>query len=142
MAQRWLSMFRVIGLSVLIIALAVVAGIRCSSDDVTGPGEPAGFQAELEGFVDSYDDEQGGSLIKTQGCSEASGGMMVKGMDYPGEWIEVPITVPESGNYEVILQYATLAGDSLEARLTFKECGVTLNEPEVDFILDQGRGLG
>lgn len=103
---------------------------------------PAEFKVELEDFTDSYDDDNGSSFVNVQGCSQASGNAMVRGLDYPGEWLEVPLSVPASGNYELVLQYATLAGDTLRATVTFDGCGAAFTSTEVDFVMDKGEGLG
>jgi hypothetical protein len=103
---------------------------------------PVEFKVEIEDYVDSHDDEEGSMYIVAAACSQASGGAMVRGLDYPGEWVEIPFTVPAYGTYEVTLRYAALKGDSLEAAVTFPGCGSGSSDPEVDFIMDQGAGLG
>jgi hypothetical protein len=128
------------------VRLLVVAASRTCSDK-TGISTvtvalPAEFKIELEDFTDTYDDDNGSSFISTQYCSQASSHYMVKGLDYPGEWLEVPLTVPAYGTYELVLRYATLKGDTLRATVTFDGCGASFAAPEVDFVMDQGAGLG
>ena len=82
-------------------------------------------------------------LLRSEPCVAASGNSMVKGLDYPGEWIDVPITVAEAGTYELTLRYATLPDDTLRVTVTVGNCGgESFTDPEVDFILDMGAGLG
>ena len=82
-------------------------------------------------------------LLGSDGCSQASGGSMVRGLDYPGEWIDVPVTVAEAGTYELTLRYASLAGDTLKVTVTVGNCsGGSFTDPEVDFVMDKGAGLG
>jgi hypothetical protein len=46
---------------------------------------------EAEAFTASHN--EGGSSILSVYCGAASGGMAVEGLDYPGDWIEVPLTI-------------------------------------------------
>ncbi len=124
--------------------LVRAAGVGCS--DRVGIATvtvvaPAEFKVELEDYTASYNDARGGSFISAYYCSKASGHHMVKGLDYPGEWIEVPLSVPAYGTYDVVLRYAALAGDTLRATVTLEGCAPS-PPPEVDFVMDQGAGLG
>jgi|GEM_PF-1584790 len=103
---------------------------------------PHEFIVELEDYAESHDEEAGNNYIRIEACSKASGGAMVKGLDYIGEYIDVPFNVDEAGTYEVTLAYATLPGDTLGATVIFTGCGSALTEPEVDFFMDKGAGLG
>lgn len=131
-------------LIIALFALAAVGGLRCSSDSPTGSGGdlPGSFTVELEDYTEGHDDEQGSMLLRFERCSLASGGYMVKGLDYPGEWIEVPVSIAEAGTYEVTLRYAALVGDTLEATVSIGQCAGLLTEPAVDFVMDNGGGLG
>jgi hypothetical protein len=126
--------------------LAAVGGLRCGSDSPAGPGDggdPDAFKVEIEDYTEGYDDEAGSMLLRSEPCSQASGGHMVRGLDYPGEWIDVPVTVAEAGTYELTLRYASLAGDTLKVTVTVGNCGgESFTDPEVDFVMDQGAGLG
>ena len=139
-------MYRVKLLTVVAaLALAAAAGIRCGSDSPTGSGGgdgPQVFKVEIEDYTASYDDEAGSMLLRSERCSQASGSYMVKGLDYPGEWIEVPVTVPEAGTYDLTLRYAALVGDTLRATVSIGQCGEEFTEPAVDFVMDEGGGLG
>ena len=82
-------------------------------------------------------------LLRSEPCALASGNSMVKGLDYPGEWIDVPITVADAGTYELTLHYATLPDDTIRVTVTVGNCaGESFTDPEVDFVLDKGAGLG
>jgi hypothetical protein len=125
--------------------LVRAASVNCA--DKTGIAvvtvtPPVEFEVELEDYTAWHDDENGSSYISAQACSKASGYRMVKGLDYPGEWIEVPFTVPVYGAYEVVLRYATMRGDTLRATVTFDGCGSALADDGIDFVMDQGEGLG
>ena len=103
---------------------------------------PVEFAVEMEDYTDWHDDERGDYYLRSLYCSQASGNYMVKYMDYPGEWIEVPFSVPAMGTYELTLRYAASAGDTLRATASFEGCGAPMAGPEVDFVLDKGAGLG
>ena len=134
-------MFRIRVLILALIVPAVVISLRCGSDSPTGP---VGGQitVELEDYTDHHDDEAGELWLRVGTCSEASDGHMVKGLDYPGEWIEVPVTVAESGDYEVVVSYAAYPGDTLKATVTVGNCSSSLTEPECEFVMDKGVGVG
>jgi hypothetical protein len=134
--------FRVLLLALL--AMAVVMGLRCGSDSPTGTGgdTPGEFTVELEDYTDHYDDEAGDLFVRSEGCSKASGGGVIKGLDYPGEWVEVPVTVDDAGTYEVTLRYATFVGDTLRAAVVVGDCSSSLAKTEAEFVMDKGAGLG
>ncbi len=131
-------------LTIALFAMATLAGLRCGSNGPTGTGGdlPGAFKVELESYTAWYDDEAGSMLLRSQECSQASASFMVKGLDYPGEWIEVPVTITEAGTYELTLRYAALVGDTLRATVSVGQCGELLTEPAVDFVMDKGGGLG
>jgi hypothetical protein len=138
-------MYRLKLILIIVMLAMAAAGLRCGSDSPTGSGGgdlPGTFTVEFEDYIDWYDDEAGSMLMRSERCSQASGSYMVKGLDYPGEWIEVPVTIDEAGTYELTLRYAALVGDTLMATVTIGQCGELLTEPEVDFVMDKGGGLG
>jgi hypothetical protein len=125
----------------------LVKAVSQSCTDRTGIARvrvavPVEFIVELEDFTDSHDDESGENYLRRQYCNQASGNYMVKYMDYPGEWVEVPVHVPASGTYELTLRYAAESGDTLRGTVSFEGCGATMTEAEVDFVMDKGAGLG
>ena len=46
---------------------------------------------EAEDFTASYN--EGGNPILRVSCSGASGGLALEGLDYPGDWIELSLTI-------------------------------------------------
>lgn len=95
---------------------------------------------ECEDYTSSYDDPSGANPITAPYCSGASGLKAVQGMDYPGEWIRVPVYVPHAGEYRVLLNYQAMAGDDIRVRVGIEGCGAPV--PECDFVLNQGKGIG
>lgn len=63
---------------------------------------------EAEDYIASYD--AGGVSIHVTSCSGASGGLAVEGYDHIGDWIELRVTLPESGAYADMFRSA---GDDL-----------------------------
>ena len=81
-----------------LLALALVAAL-CTA------GHASTYLVEAESYVASYD--AGGVSMYTTPCSGASGGYAVEGYDYPGDWIEVILNVPESGTFADSLRSAS-----------------------------------
>jgi hypothetical protein len=77
----------------------------------------AAVLVEAENYVASYN--TGGIGIQIVACSGASGGYAVEGVDVPGEWIEIPVTVPEIYGYADTLRSAGETGveSDLEMRI-------------------------
>jgi hypothetical protein len=94
---------------------------------------------ELEDYTESYN-EPGSIPITAPGCPGASGLKAVQGMDYPGEWIKVPVYVARAGEYQVLVAYQASAGDDIRVRVGIEGCGTP--SPECDFVLDEGKGIG
>ena len=67
--------------------LAALAMICLAAGAVSGQG----ILVEAETFI-SYHNE-GGDIPIVVSCSAASNGLAVEGFDYPGDWIEVSLTV-------------------------------------------------
>ncbi|MFZ1947096.1 MAG: hypothetical protein WAW06_06085 [bacterium] len=83
----------------LSVGLAI-AGLATSAQAVT---------AEAENFIASYN--AGGEEIYWLGCSGASGGRAVEGVDTAGDWIEIAVDVPTTYGYADTLRSA---GNTLE----------------------------
>jgi hypothetical protein len=65
-----------------------------------------GIVLEGEDFIASQD--LGGLPIAWTYCSGASGGRALDGLDMPGEWIELVLSVPDAGSYADSLRSAGL----------------------------------
>lgn len=71
---------------------------------------------EAEDYTNSFN--TGGEAIYTTACSGASGGYAVEGFDFPGDWIEVSLTISELGAYADTLRSAGLYGYESDMRIT------------------------
>ena len=80
-----------------------------------------GVIIEAETFVASHD--EGGGMIYVTSCTAASQGLAVEGFDYPGDWIEVVLTVETNGSYADVLRSAGLDGLESTVRSTVYGCG-------------------
>lgn len=60
---------------------------------------------EAEDYVASYD--AGGVAIHVTACGGASGGLAVEGYDYPGDWIELKVSILETGAYSDMFRSAS-----------------------------------
>ena len=77
---------------------------------VTMPAASLPIFLEAEDYIASYN--AGGVSIYVTSCSGASGGLAVEGYDYPGDWIEMRVVLPEGGAYE---DWFRSAGEDLAA---------------------------
>lgn len=71
---------------------------------------------EAESLVGSFN--AGGDEIYVVGCSGASGGMAVEGVDTAGDWIEIMITVADTYGYADSLRSAGLLSLQSDLSLT------------------------
>jgi hypothetical protein len=99
----------------------------------------AEFSVEMEDYTQKYD-VSGKPEIKIEGCSKASNGHAVRGMDKPAEWIRVPFTVPATGTYRPYLHYQANLGNVIGATVEIADCGSS--EGEAIFMLEEGTGMG
>lgn len=123
----------------LLIALLGGLCLNCGKDSGTGPDGGSLFEVELEEYSSSFDGDGSQETIQSVGCSSASNGAAVYGLDVPGEWIEVTVDVPEDGTYRPHLQYASRVGANISLRMAMNGCG---SSTTVDFLLTKGTGLG
>jgi hypothetical protein len=124
---------------VLPVAASLIA-VGCS-DRASGPITDGGglpFEVEVEDFSASFD-VAGTVPVHKVSCSTASGDSAVTGLDSETEWLEVGITVPESGTYSVEIRYAAPWGVPSELEVAAQGCGST---QEATLTLSQGTGIG
>jgi hypothetical protein len=76
---------------------------------------------EAENYATYYN--LGGGSIYITACSAASGGYAVEGFDYPGDWIEVTVNVPNAGAFADTLRSAGLSGNESDIRITIFGAG-------------------
>jgi hypothetical protein len=126
-------------LFLLLTALLGGLCVSCGEDGGTEPDGGSLFEIELEDYSSSFDGNGSEVAIQKVACSNASNGSAVYGLDFAGEWIEVSVTVPESGTYRPHLQYAARAGANISLRMEMNGCGASAT---VDFLLTQGTGIG
>ncbi len=93
-------------LSSVLLAITLLPACVCAHEIVL----------EAEDYVNSFD--AGGTAIYSTTCSGASGGYAVEGFDFPGDWIEVTLTIPELGAYADTLRSAGLYGYDSDMRIT------------------------
>jgi hypothetical protein len=132
MKKRWL----------LLSVLGLLAGLCLYCSESQSP-EPNGggteFKIEIESYTGSFDDESSQVAISKVTCSNASNGASVRGLDFAGEWISVPVNVPESGTYVAYLQYNAEIDASVTLKLEMPGCA---GETVAEFVADDGRGTG
>jgi hypothetical protein len=122
----------------ILIVIIALAGLSCGTDKATDPRpDPVAFDVEGESYIVS--NSTGGDGFGLAYCSRASGQYVVTGLDAEGEWIEMVVTVPEAGLYDVNLRYQALRDRVIVVRLTTDGCG---GEQEPEFTMTEGDGVG
>ena len=122
----------------ILLGICALAGLSCGTDKATDPRpDPEAFDVEAESYTARHN--IGGGEIGRVPCGGASGGYVVTGLDVEGEWIDVPVTVPEAGLYDVNLRYQALSDRVIVVRLTADDCG---GEQEPEFTMEEGGGIG
>jgi hypothetical protein len=76
---------------------------------------------EAETYTASHD--AGGLAIYVTGCTGASGGLAVEGFDYPGDWIELKLTVAENGAFVDSLRSGGVLAVESDLRCTVASAG-------------------
>lgn len=115
--------------------LLLVVGLVCFA---TGAAHAQGIIVEAETFT-AYHNE-GGNSIQWVDCDAASGGRAVEGFDYPGDWIEVTLTI-WNGSFTDKIRSAGLFDSTSSIRSTILGAGpggVDLNS----FFDTYGLGIG
>jgi hypothetical protein len=95
----------------LIVALVALSGFTCAQAMII----------EAESYSAWHD--EGGNTIGVVSCSAASGGQAVEGFDYPGDWIELVLTLGNNGSYADILRSAGVTGITSTLQSTVYGCG-------------------
>jgi len=94
---------------------------------------------EAEAYTASYD--AGGLAIYVTGCSAASQGMAVEGFDFPGDWIELKLTIPENGAFTDSLRSGGMSMEESDLRCTIFRAG-PVGEDIVSDFHTLGYGIG
>jgi hypothetical protein len=102
--------------------------------------DPVVTTIELEDFTESFNIQAPHTEeIQVVGCSHASEGRAVQGLDNEGEYIRVPMRITGSGAYTATVRYAAYFGDTVGVRVEIEDCDVSVQE---DFSLTEGSGIG
>ena len=115
---------------VLAIAALQITPVAAPAEDV--------ILVEGETYVASHD--LGGYSIHVTYCSSASGGYAADGLDIPGEWIELDVTLAEAHAYRARLALQGWPDESSTLRLALTpQAGG--DAPSADFA-HEGSGIG
>jgi hypothetical protein len=127
--------------SCVILAVCISVSFISCSDKGSNPDNGGGgeaFAVEAESYSTTFD-VSGSEPIRKAPCLSASGGRAVAGMDRVGEWIQIPLEVPEAGTYSITIDYQAPEDSTIVVRLDAEVCG---SSQDADFTLDQGGGTG
>ena len=97
------------------------------------------FIVEAEDYIAFNDID--GYIIAVVSCAAASNGLIVQGLDFPGEWIELSVNFPQSGFYEVQVGIQGLLGMEYELRTTIQGAGPQGEDLRAEFNY-VGQGIG
>ena len=123
----------------LIVVLVAGLCLSCGKSKGVGPDGGPLFKVELEHYTAGFDEATSQESIATEPCSKASNDSAVVGMDVPGEWIMVPVDIPEDGDYRPYLGYASPPGEVISVKLEMEACGTRTT---ANFLLTNGTGTG
>jgi len=122
----------------ILVGICMLAGLSCGTDKASNPSvDPKAFSVEAESFTVSHN--IGGEDIGLAICAGASGGYVVIGMDTEDEWVQILLSVPEAGLYDVNIRYQAFPDVVIVVKMVTEDCG---GEQEPEFTLDQGDGVG
>ncbi|MFH1841615.1 MAG: hypothetical protein ABIF77_00270 [bacterium] len=96
------------GVVIGLLALVSLAGVQSVQATV--------YEVEGETYYAWHN--IGGRIIQITTCHAASGGLLAAGLDMPGEWLRVQITLPGSTCYEDLVGFMGYDGDENSVRMT------------------------
>lgn len=133
--RRTEAIVRLLSLAVPIALLA----IGCSKDSTSPTSTPPSLvRIEAEGFANASDG--GGSGITTPYCSGASGQHAVEGIDFDGDWIEIPFSLSETGCFSDSLRGEGIENDIRRFAVAFYQNGVVVASDTLE--TPPGKGFG
>ena len=94
---------------------------------------------EAESYIAHHD--EGGNAIYRASCSGASGGEVVEGFDFPGDWIEMILNVPDNGSFADSLRSGGLLNAESDLQSTVFGAGPS-GEDLVSAFHTVGQGIG
>jgi hypothetical protein len=115
---------------------AVVLAMALSA----GAAEDLRLEAEEFESYGSYN--IGGVDIRVSYCSYASGGLAVDGLDMPGEWFKLKVTLPIGGCFTSRLDYQSAYGETTQLAVRILDYPHVGEELRADYILTDGYGFG
>ena len=123
----------------ILAGLCMLAGFSCGTDRASNPPpDPESFKVEAESYT-AHHNVDGSMMIQRAYCTNASGQQVAIGMDREGEWIELALSVPAAGLYDVTMRYLAPTDSIIVVKITSEGCG---GEQEPEFTLDEGEGVG
>jgi len=105
-----------------------------------GASSETALLVEAEHYTD-WLDLAGMYTIGMSFCEDASGEYSVDGLDASGEWIRVPVTIPQTGSYDCRLHCQGLVGETSTVQLALLRGGAPSPELPVEFHFT-GVGIG
>lgn len=120
------------------IGSSVSVMVMATAQECSGKIGVARIELTIRRFVvqaEDFTDSQGIGIDGTISCNEGKG---VTGLDSMGEWIEIPIDVPDTGVYRPWIWYASSYKDTLE--LSMVTFGCSEDSSPTGFVLKDGTG--
>ena len=99
-----------------------------------------GLRVEAEGLATFYN--YSGTTIGTVACSGASGRFAIQGVDFPGEWIEIPFTVTSAVAFVDSLRSSGYTNEHRQLSVHFISEGNLQSAPGDTMTTGLGLGFG
>ncbi len=120
-------------LATVLISAVITAGAAAAAEDLIIEGE----EYQSYGWHDL-----GGVAIHPEYCSGASGYYAASGLDVPGEWIRLKITIPVDGCYRTTIAYQSEYSDHVQLLLRVADAPGPGQELTSEYWLTEGYGFG
>jgi hypothetical protein len=119
-----------------VLAAAMVALLAA------GAFASGGLRFEAEEFEAYGSYNIGGADIAVSYCSYASGGLAVDGLDVPGEWFKLKVTISSGACYSSRMDYQSAYGDTTQLAVRLLDYPHVGDELRSDYLLVDGYGYG
>jgi hypothetical protein len=130
--ERWAGRSAVMGFVIGGLMLAGVTGAWAAED--------LRIEGEEYVFYGSYN--IGGVEIRPEYCGSASEYYAADGIDVPGEWIKLKVTIPVTGCYELVSAYQAAYQDTVEIDVSILDYPEPGQVTSSRFTFVEGYGYG
>ncbi len=123
-----------------IVRASVVGVVTCAL--AAGAWAADGIRVEGEDYPAYGSNDLGGYPIGSEYCAGASQYYAADGIDLPGEWIMLEVSIPEQGCYALTLAYQCYYQDTVELAVKILDYPEPGQDTRAEFTLTDGWGFG